>query len=390
MNLHEYQAKQLFSQFNLAIPKGIVVRNIAELAKNMAKLKGNKWIVKAQVHAGGRGKAGGVVLVNSVDESYKTVKNMLGVRLVTEQTDKQGQPINSVLIEQVCDIERELYLGMLIDRKEQKISVIASTQGGMDIEKVAKHSPEKILKIIISPQVGIMPYQIREMIFGLKLCAKTAKQFALIVKNLLLMFVKKDLSLVEINPLVVTKTSDIVCLDGKVNIDNNALYRQQELAAIIDTSQTDKNELIASKQGLNYISLSGNVGCMVNGAGLAMATMDLIKLCGGKPANFLDVGGSVTADRVAIAFNIILSDSNVRSVLVNIFGGIVRCDLIADGILEAVSKIKINVPLIVRLEGNNAKLGLEKLQKSEFDIIVVDSLMLAAQKAVVAAKMDNK
>jgi succinyl-CoA synthetase beta subunit len=388
MNLHEYQAKSLFAEFGLPVPKGVTVADASEVDAAIQELNGDKWVVKAQVHAGGRGKAGGVKLVDSAAGAKAMVADMIGTNLVTYQTDSQGQPINTMLVEEVCNIDRELYLGAVIDRASQRIVVMASTEGGMEIEKVAHETPDKILKITISPISGVMPYQVRELAFGLGLDKDQAKVMGAMLVNLVKMFKNKDLSLLEINPLVITGEGEFLCLDGKVNIDSNALYRQKELAEIRDISQEDEREIRAGEWELNYISLDGNVGCMVNGAGLAMATMDLIKLHGGEPANFLDVGGGATAERVAVALEIILSDPNVKSVLVNIFGGIVRCDLIADGIIEAVSKTKIEVPLVARLEGNNAALGLEKLQNSEFDIIVADSLTLAAEKAIAAAKQE--
>ena len=383
MNLHEYQAKLLFADFNLPTPKGIVINDISEVPSALEKLAGEKWVVKAQIHAGGRGKAGGVQVVNSPKQAIEACKNLLGSRLATFQTDQKGLPVNNVLIEQAATIKQELYLGATIDRSSQRIAIIASTQGGMDIEKVAADTPEQIVKIIINPVSGIMPFQIRKLAYRLGLNAKLVQDFTKILKNLLYLFKSKDLSLIEINPLIITEDDELICLDAKINIDSNSLYRQPDLANIHDLSQEDAREVKANAHGLSYISLNGNVGCMVNGAGLAMATMDLIKIHNGKPANFLDVGGGTTAAQVAVALNIILSDKNVKSVLVNIFGGIVRCDLIADGLIEAISNI--STPIVIRLEGNNKTLGLSKLKQSGLNLIVTDSLDVAVQKAIALA-----
>ncbi len=386
MNLHEYQAKQLFASYNMPVPNNQVVESLAAVKAALAALSGDRWIVKAQVHAGGRGKAGGVKLVDSADAVKQAVSEMLGRQLVTYQTTEQGQPINQVLIEEVSKIERELYLGAVIDRATQRVVIMASTEGGMEIEKVASDSPEKIVKISINPVVGLQAYQCRELAFALGLDGDLIKQFTRLLNGFATMFVENDLSLVEINPLVITDEGQLICLDGKINIDDNALYRQQEMLAKRDESQEDKRENRAKEWDLNYISLDGDIGCMVNGAGLAMATMDLIKLCGGEPANFLDVGGGATKARVTEAFKIILSDNNVNGILVNIFGGIVRCDLIAEGIIGAVKEVHVDVPVVVRLEGNNAERGSQLLSESNVNIIAANDLTDAAKKIVAAVK----
>jgi succinyl-CoA synthetase beta subunit len=384
MNLHEYQSKNVFKQYGLPVPENQVVQSSADAAAAAAALEGSRWVVKAQVHAGGRGKAGGVKLVEDVEALTHTVGSMLGSRLVTIQTGKEGQPVNQVLIEQTCEIARELYVGAVVDRGSRRVVLMASTEGGVEIEKVAAETPEKILKTRINPLTGLQPYQGRELAFGLGLEGDQVKQFGKMLAGLARMFVEKDLSLVEINPLVVTTDGDLLCLDAKINIDDNALYRQPDLLAMRDTTQEDERENRAKEWDLNYISLDGDIGCMVNGAGLAMATMDLIKLCGGEPANFLDVGGGATKERVSEAFKIILSDKNVKGVLVNIFGGIVRCDLIAEGIIGAVEEVHVNVPVVVRLEGNNAERGSQLLSESGLNLIAANDLTDAAQKIVAA------
>jgi succinyl-CoA synthetase beta subunit len=386
MNLHEYQAKQVFAQFGMPVPNNEVVESADQVSAALAKLAGDRWVVKAQVHAGGRGKAGGVKLLGSANEVEQAVSEMLGTNLVTYQTNEQGQPINQVLIEEISDISRELYLGAVIDRASQRVVIMVSTEGGMEIEKVAAETPEKILKATLNPLTGLQPYQSRELAFGLGLEGDQIKQFARLLDGFAKMFVEKDLSLVEINPLVVTADGQLICLDGKINIDDNALYRQKEIFAMRDESQEDERENRAKEWDLNYISLDGDIGCMVNGAGLAMATMDLIKLCGGEPANFLDVGGGATKERVSEAFKIILSDSNVKGILVNIFGGIVRCDLIAEGIIGAVEEVHVDVPVVVRLEGNNAKRGSQLLSESGVNIIAANNLTDAAEKIVAEVK----
>jgi len=382
MNLHEYQAKQIFAQYGMPVPQNVVVDSAEKVSAAVQTMAGGACVVKAQVHAGGRGKAGGVKLVKTAAEAEQVVKNMLGSRLVTYQTGAEGQPVNQVLIEETCDIARELYLGAVVDRGSRRIVIMASTEGGMEIEKVAAQAPEKILKTKIHPVTGLQPYQARELAFGLGLEGEQVRQFAKLLSGLAAMFVEKDLSLVEINPLVVTRTGDLLCLDGKINVDDNALFRQKQLLEMRDESQEDARENLARQWDLNYIALDGDIGCMVNGAGLAMATMDLIKLCGGEPANFLDVGGGATKERVSEAFKIILSDANVKGVLVNIFGGIVRCDLIAEGIIGAVAEVNVKVPVVVRLEGNNAELGSRLLSESGLNLVAANDLTDAAEKIV--------
>ena len=384
MNLHEYQAKQLFAKYGMPVPNNRVVSSAGDVAAILNSLGGDRWIVKAQVHAGGRGKAGGVKLADTAEQVAHFVGEMIGTRLVTYQTTAQGQPVDHVLIEETSDIYRELYVGAVIDRATRRVVIMASTEGGVEIEKVAAESPEKILRTTVDPMLGLMPYQCRKLAFGLGLEGKQINQLTQVLISLSKLFIEKDLSLVEINPLVVTQQGDLICLDGKINIDDSALYRQPDLVEMRDSSQEDERENRAKEWDLNYIALEGNIGCMVNGAGLAMATMDLIKLHGGEPANFLDVGGGATKERVAEAFKIILSDDNVHAVLVNIFGGIVRCDLIAEGIIGAVEEVGIKVPVVVRLEGNNAARGLEILSASGLNIISAQDLTEAAQKAVAA------
>lgn len=384
MNLHEYQAKQLFASYAMPVATNMVVESSDEAVAATTKLGGNKWVLKAQVHAGGRGKAGGVQIVESEEEIRAFASKMLGSRLVTKQTDAEGQPVNFLLVESCTDIAKELYLGALVDRSAGRIVVLASSEGGMDIEEVAAKTPAKIARVFIDPLVGAQPYQGRYLGFRLGLVQEQLKQFVKLFLQLVRLFNDKDLSLVEINPLVTTQTGELICLDGKVNIDNNALFRQQELSEQRDISQEDPRENQAAAHGLSYVALDGDIGCMVNGAGLAMATMDIIKTCGGRPANFLDVGGSVTRERVTEAFKIILSDRKVKVVLVNIFGGIVRCDIIARGLMEAVKEIRIE-RLIVRLAGNNADLATELLTKSGLAITTAASLQEAAEKAVQAA-----
>ncbi|MDH5710730.1 MAG: ADP-forming succinate--CoA ligase subunit beta [Gammaproteobacteria bacterium] len=386
MNLHEYQAKKVFAQYGLPVPNNQVVQSVADVSNAVNALEGHRWVVKAQVHAGGRGKAGGVKLVDDRETLSHTVGEMLGTRLVTFQTGDDGQPVNQVLIEETCEIARELYLGAVIDRSSRRVVIMASTEGGTEIEKVAEETPEKILKTTVNPLTGLQPFQGRQLAFGLGLEGDQIKQFGKLLAGLAKMFVEKDLSLVEINPLVVTKGGGLICLDGKINIDDNALYRQPDLLAMRDVSQEDERENRAKEWDLNYISLDGDIGCMVNGAGLAMATMDLIKLCGGEPANFLDVGGGATKERVAEAFKIILSDKNVKGILVNIFGGIVRCDLIAEGIIGAAEEVQLNVPVVVRLEGNNAERGTQLLNESSLNLIAATGLTDAAEKIVSEVK----
>ena len=384
MNLHEYQAKQLFASYDLPIPHGQVAYSVDDAIQVASLLSSPRCVVKAQVHAGGRGKAGGVKLVSTKEELAAFAKSLLGTRLVTYQTDARGQPVNALLIEETCDIGRELYLGAVIDRATRRVVFMASTEGGVEIETVAHETPEKIFKVVVDPLVGVMPYQCRDTAFKLGLEGEQIKQFTHLMLGLGKMFVECDLSLLEINPLVVTKSGQLICLDGKITIDGNALYRQPELKNMRDASQEDERENRATDWELNYIPLDGEIGCMVNGAGLAMATMDVIKLHGGEPANFLDVGGGATKERVSEAFKIILSDEKVKGILVNIFGGIVRCDLIADGIIAAVKEVDVKIPVVVRLEGNNAKLGAEILNKSDLNVIAATSLTDAAKKIVAA------
>jgi succinyl-CoA synthetase beta subunit len=386
MNLHEYQAKQLYADYGIAAPRGEVADSPKAAQAAAGRIPGTRWVVKAQVHAGGRGKAGGVKLVDSPDAVAQAAEAMLGKNLVTYQTTAEGQPVHSVLVEEVSQIARELYLGAVIDRASQRVVFMASTEGGVEIEKVAAETPEKILTTAIDPTVGLQPYQCRQFAFGLGLSGDQIKQFTTLMTGMARMFVERDLSLLEVNPLVVTGDGRLVCLDGKINIDDNALYRQPRLAAMRDASQEDAKENRAREHDISYVALDGNIGCMVNGAGLAMATMDIIKLHGGNPANFLDVGGTATAARVTEAFKIILADDNVKGVLVNIFGGIVRCDLIADGIIAAVKDVGVKVPVVVRLAGNNADLGGRKLAESGLNIIPADGLTDAAQKVVKAVE----
>jgi succinyl-CoA synthetase beta subunit len=387
MNLHEYQAKQLFAQYGLPVSQGDLVFN-AEEALHVASNSGaNTWVVKAQVHAGGRGKAGGVKIVHGKEALIDAVKNLLGRNLVTYQTTAEGQPISKVLLEAPCDIARELYLGMVVDRASARVVIMASTEGGVDIETVAHETPEKIIKTFVDPLLGVLPFQAREIGFALGLTASQLKEFVNLLPNLYRLFIDKDFSLVEINPLVITKQGHLWCLDAKVVIDDNALFRQPEIRTMRDESQDDARENAARNYDLNYVALDGNIGCMVNGAGLAMATMDIIKLHGGEPANFLDVGGGATKERVTEAFKIILSDNKVKGILVNIFGGIVRCDLIAEGIIGAVKEVGIKIPVVVRLEGNNAELGAEILAKSGLNIVPAkNGLADAAEKIVQAVK----
>lgn len=386
MNLHEYQGKELFSEYGLPVPLGKPASTVEEALAAAEALGGNAWMVKAQVHAGGRGKAGGVKYVTSKEAVAAESKRLLGRRLVTFQTDEHGQPVNQILIAQPCDIARELYLGAVLDRSTRRVVIMASTEGGVEIEKVAEETPEKILKVTMDPLLGIMPYQAREIGFKLQLTPNQLKEFTQILLGLGKMFVERDLSLVEINPLIIDKNDHVICLDAKVVVDDNALFRQAQLRAMRDPSQEDERENRAHDWELNYIALDGDIGCMVNGAGLAMATMDLIKLHGGNPANFLDVGGGATQERVTEAFKIILSDEKVKGILVNIFGGIVRCDMIADGIIGAVKEVGIKIPVVVRLEGNNADLGAKKLSESGLNIIAATSLTGAAEQIVAAVK----
>lgn len=382
MNLHEHQAKQLFSQYGLPINRGIACHSIEETEQALSQLSGDIFAVKCQIHAGGRGKAGGVKLVKNAEQARQFAEQWLGKRMVTFQTDSKGLPVNTIYVEETCEIERELYLGAVIDRSSQKVVFMASSAGGMEIEEIAKNTPELIHKIHLDPLTNAQPFQARELAFKLGLKGIEIKQFTAIFLNLAKLFLEKDLALLEVNPLVVTKQQNLICLDAKAVIDNNALYRHPELKALEDESQEDPREAYASQWELNYVALNGNIGCMVNGAGLAMGTMDMIKLQGGEPANFLDVGGGATKERVAEAFKLILSDSQVKAVLVNIFGGIVRCDLIAEGIISAVNEVGVKVPVIVRLEGTNAEQGRAILAKSGLNLAVAETLTQAAISAV--------
>jgi len=384
MNLHEYQSKELFRSYGIPVSTGKVAFSASEAVDAANSLAGDRWIVKAQVHAGGRGKAGGVKMADSPEQVGEIAESMLGTNLVTFQTDAIGQPINRILVEEICDIANELYLGAVLDRSLRRIVIMASTEGGVEIEKVAHETPEKILKAIINPLVGVMPYQCRELAFGLGLSGDQIKQFTKLLTGLGRLVVEKDLALVEVNPLVITGSGDLVCLDGKINIDSNALFRHPDLVEMRDKSQEDERENRAADWDLSYVALDGEIGCMVNGAGLAMATMDIIKLNGGDPANFLDVGGGATKERVAEALKIILSDDKVKGILVNIFGGIVRCDLIAEGIIAAVAEVHISVPIVVRLEGTKAAEGSDLLNNSKLNLIAAQDLGEAAAKIVSA------
>ncbi len=386
MNLHEYQAKQLFAECGLPVPEGYACDTPQEAAEAAGKIGGDKWVVKCQVHAGGRGKAGGVELHDTKEGIKAFAQKWLGKNLVTYQTDANGQPVTKILVEEASNIANELYLGAVVDRGTRRIVFMASTEGGVEIEKVAEETPELIHKAAIDPLVGPQAYQGRELAFKLGLKGDQIKQFTKIFMGLGKMFSEYDLALLEINPLVITGDDNLVCLDGKINIDSNAMYRQPKLREMHDPSQEDEREAHAAKWELNYVALDGSIGCMVNGAGLAMGTMDIVNLHGGQPANFLDVGGGATKERVTEAFKIILSDSNVKAVLVNIFGGIVRCDLIAEGIIGAVEEVGVEVPVVVRLEGNNAELGASKLAESGLNIIAATSLTEAAEKVVAAAE----
>ena len=385
MNLHEYQAKQLFAEYGLPVSKGIATDSAEQTAAATAEIGGDQWMVKAQVHAGGRGKAGGVKLVHSADEARAFAQQWLGRNLVTYQTDAGGQPVSRILVEACSDIKQELYLGAVVDRSSRRIVFMASVEGGVEIEKVAAETPEKILKVAIDPLTGPQPFQGRDLAFRLGLAGDRVKQFTNLFLGLARLFQELDLSLLEINPLVITGEGELLCLDGKINIDGNALYRQPRLKAMHDPSQEDERETRAAAWDLNYVALDGNIGCMVNGAGLAMGTMDIVQLYGGSPANFLDVGGGATRERVSEAFKIILSDDKVAAVLVNIFGGIVRCDLIAEGVVGAVREVGVEVPVVVRLEGNNAERGRQVLEQSGVNIIAATGLSDAAEKVVVAA-----
>ena len=386
MNLHEYQAKELFKKFNMPVTESYVVDTAEKVVDLAEELNGKKWVVKAQVHAGGRGKAGGVEVVDSYESIEKFVNKWLGNNLVTFQTDDIGQPVNKILIESCSDIADELYLGAVIDRASQRLVVMASREGGIDIEEVASKNPEKIFKVAVDPLKGPNSTEANELATLLQLESSQVDQFIDLYLSLVNLFISKDLALLEINPLAITSEGNLLCLDAKINVDSNALYRQKEILAMRDVSQEDQREALASEWDLSYVALEGNIGCMVNGAGLAMGTMDIIQIYGGSPANFLDVGGAADSKKVAEAFKIILSDNHVKAVLINIFGGIVRCDTIAEGIITAVKEIGVKVPVIVRLEGNNADLGSKILSDSSLNIISATSLEEAAQLVVKSSK----
>ncbi len=386
MNLHEYQGKALFAEYNLPVSKGVVIFEPEEALKACRDIGGTKWVVKAQVHAGGRGKAGGVKLVDTPDDAIDFARSWLGKKLVTYQTDTNGQLVNSILVEECTDIDQELYLSAVIDRDSQRIVFIGSSEGGVNIEEVAENTPDKIIYESIDPLCGAQPFQARKIAKILKLNNAQTKQFVPMLQNLTKLFIERDLALLEINPLVITSGGNLHCLDAKVSIDSNAIYRQPEIAKMHDSSQEDPREAEAARNDLSYVSLDGNIGCMVNGAGLAMGTMDTIKYYGGNPANFLDVGGTATQERVSKAFKIILDDPEVKVVLVNIFGGIVRCDLIAEGVIAAIEEVGVNIPVVVRLEGNNADLGSQILSQAGVKIESINNLADAAKKSVELAK----
>jgi len=386
MNVHEYQAKALLQKYGVAVPRGGVAYTPQEAAEVATTLGGPVWVVKAQIHAGGRGKAGGVKVVKSLEDVFARAEEMLGKVLVTHQTGPAGREVKRVYIEEGCDIKRELYVGMLLDRATSRITVMASTEGGMDIEEVAAHTPEKILRVAIDPVTGFQPFHAREIAFSLGLEGKQVSSATKFLTGMYQAFTDLDASIVEINPLVVTGAGDVLALDAKMNFDDNALYRHRDIQALRDEAEEDPIELEAGKHELNYVKLDGNIGCMVNGAGLAMATMDIIKLYGGEPANFLDVGGGATRERVTTAFKLILSDPHVEGVLVNIFGGIMRCDVIAEGVVAAAREVALHVPLVVRLEGTNVELGKKILAESGLKIIAADDLADAADKIVKSVK----
>ena len=386
MNIHEYQAKVLFKNYGINVPNFKVISNSNETKSACEELGGSVWVVKAQVHAGGRGKGGGVIVCHTIEDAFIASKKLLGSNLITPQTDSTGQPINKIIVEAGQEISKELYLGLLVDRATESITILASTEGGMDIEEVATNSPEKIIKQAINPLGKLEIKECHEVAAKIGLSLSLYDQFTSTMIGLYNIFIDNDANLIEINPLIITSNNNIIALDGKIDFDDNALYRNEEISSLRDIEQEDKKERSASEHQLNYISLDGSVGCMVNGAGLAMATMDLIEYHGGSPANFLDVGGGTTSERVAKAFEIIQSGKNVKAILVNIFGGIVRCDLIANGILQAIEKVGLTLPIVVRLEGTNAQEGLEILNKSNINIVTEADLTKAAKKIVEMAK----
>jgi len=387
MNLHEYQAKLLLESYGLPIQKGIIAYNGEEAAAAFDKTPTDVAVIKAQVHAGGRGKAGGVKLAKTREEAKEIAESLIGTNLVTYQTDAEGQPVNFVLVaEDMYPVQTELYLGAVVDRATRRVTFMASTEGGVEIEKVAEETPEKIFSITVDPLVGLLPFQAREVGFKLGLEGKQINQFVKLMTGAYKAFIENDFDMIEINPLAVRENGELACVDGKIGVDSNALFRQPKIAELHDPSQENERELKAAEFDLNYVALEGNIGCMVNGAGLAMATMDIIKLYGGKPANFLDVGGGATKERVVEAFKIILEDESVKGVLINIFGGIVRCDMIAEAIIAAVKEVNVTVPVVVRLEGNNAELGAKLLDESDVKVISAQGLSDAAQKIVDAVK----
>ena len=386
MNIHEYQAKQVLSPFGVATLAGHIAKTPAEAVEAAKKIGGQVWVVKAQIHAGGRGKGGGVKVAKSIDEVESFAKSMIGMNLVTHQTGPAGKTVNQVYIEQGCEIEKEYYVAALVDRQTGRVAMIASKEGGVDIEEVAEKNPEAILKVVIDPVVGLAPFQARKLCFGLGLSGNTAKKAAQFFHGLYNAFLTTDASMAEINPLVVTKSGDVIALDAKMNFDSNSLYRQPKIMEYRDLTEEAPSEIEASKYDLAFIQLDGNIGCLVNGAGLAMATMDIIKLHGGEPANFLDVGGGANKEKVTAAFRLILKDPKVKGILVNIFGGIMKCDIIAEGILAAAKEVGIKVPLVVRLQGTNVELGRKILSESQLDIVAVNELTEAAEKIVNAVK----
>jgi len=386
MNIHEYQAKALLREFGAAVPRGTAAFTAAEAVQGARDLGGQIWVVKAQIHAGGRGKAGGVKVVKSIDDVRKEAERLLGSMLVTHQTGPHGKIVSRLYVEEASAIDREFYLSALVDRASSRISFVVSTEGGMDIEEVARTHPDKILTFAVDPATGIMPHHGRRVAHLLGLTNDLARQVGALLPKLYAAFVEKDMTLLEINPLVVTKSGELICLDAKIGFDDNALFRHPDVAALRDPSEEDEKEIEASKYDLNYVALDGSIGCMVNGAGLAMATMDIIKLYGMTPANFLDVGGGATKEKVAAAFKIITSDHNVKGILVNIFGGIMRCDVVAAGVVDAVRSVGLKVPLVVRLEGTNVELGKQIIENSGLNVIAADDLDDAAQKIVKAVK----
>ncbi len=390
MNLHEYQAKDLLAKYGLPVQQGVLAKTPEEAAAAFDQLGGKFAVIKAQVHAGGRGKAGGVKVVKSRDEAAEVTQNLIGTNLVTYQTDANGQPVNSVLVcEDMYPVQRELYLGAVVDRSSRRVTFMASTEGGVEIEEVARTAPDKILKVVVDPLIGLQPFQARDVAFALGLSGSQVNQFAKLMTGAYQAFIENDFALFEINPLAIRGDGTLACVDAKIGLDSNALYRLPQLAALRDKSQENERELAASEFDLNYVALEGNIGCMVNGAGLAMATMDIIKLKGGQPANFLDVGGASTKERVIEAFKLILADPSVQGVLINIFGGIVRCDMIAEAIIAAVEEIHVTVPVVVRLEGNNADIGAKLLRESGLKLIPAQGLNDAAEKIVAAVNSVN-